>query len=501
MGETPQTREGLAAGAFGAALAVAVSVGLGLAVGAPSLPELLADRLLERLPGPLFSFVLDRLQTAAKPLFYLAIVGTVVAIGAAVGAWFGRRRPRAPLGGALLVALALWGIQELVVLPVAGAGVLGQGARFAGPLGPLIRLSGLLVFGLTLGGTLALLRPGSRFLPQRRTALRLGVLGVLGVVGAGALARALSGARDQAALTRVPPRPGAGLPEPITPVGQFYTISKNFFDPVVDRASWRLDLGGLVQSPLRLTLDDLRALPQYEQLQTLICISNEIGGDLISNGAWRGVRLGELLSRVGVSAGAVDVVFRCADDYSDSIPIAAAMDPGTLLALEMNGQPLTDKHGAPLRCIVPNIYGMKQAKWIRAIDVVGTDYLGFWQRQGWSDRAEIQTMSRIDYPRTGLQVPADEVELGGIAFAGARGIRAVELSFDDGASWQRATLLDEIAPLSWRFWTFRWRPERSGRYSIQVRATDGTGERQTAVRADPFPNGATGYHRIFLRVA
>jgi DMSO/TMAO reductase YedYZ molybdopterin-dependent catalytic subunit len=500
MGETPRTREGLAAGAFGAALAAAVSLGLGLAVGAPSLPELLADRLLERLPGPVFSFFLDRLQTAAKPLFYLAIVGALVALGAAVGAWFGRRRPASLLGGALLVALALWGLQEVIILPVVGAGIFGQGSRFAGPLGPLIRLMGLLVYGAALGAMLALLRPDSRFLPARRTALRLGVLGVLGLGGAGALASALAGARDQAAVTHVTRRSGTGLPEPITPVGQFYRISKNFFDPVVDQASWRLEVGGLVQTPLRLTLEELRALPQYEQLQTLICISNEIGGDLISNGAWRGVRLGELLSRAGVSAGAVDVVFRCADDYTDSIPIAKAMEPGTLLALEMNGRPLTDTHGAPLRCIVPDIYGMKQAKWIRAIEVVGADYLGFWQRQGWSDRAHVQTMSRIDYPRTGSQVPADEVELGGIAFAGARGIRAVELSFDDGASWTRATLLDEIAPLSWRFWTFRWRPDRSGRYSIQVRATDGAGEQQTAVRADPFPNGATGYHRIVLRV-
>jgi hypothetical protein len=177
------------------------------------------------------------------------------------------------------------------------------------------------------------------------------------------------------------------------------------------------------------------------------------------------------------------------------------MEPGTLLALEMNGQPLTDKHGAPLRCVVPNIYGMKNAKWIRKIEVVGTDYQGFWQRQGWSDLAEIRTMSRIDYPLTGAQVPLDEVEVGGIAFAGARGIRAVEVSFDDGASWRPATVLDEIAPLSWRFWTIRWRPERSGPHSLLVRATDGTGERQTAVRADPFPNGATGYHRVFLRVA
>jgi DMSO/TMAO reductase YedYZ molybdopterin-dependent catalytic subunit len=501
MGDTPQTREGLVAGAFGAALAVAVSIGLGLATSTPSLPELISDRVLELTPGPVFSFVLDRLQTGAKPLFYLAIVVVLVGVGTALGGWFARRRASSLLGGALLLAVALWGVQELIVLPLFGSGFFGQEAPGRGALGPAVRLAGLLVYGVALASVLGLLRPESRYLPERRSALRLGVLGVLGLVGAGALARALSGARDLGAVSRVTRRSGTGLPEPITPVGQFYSISKNFFDPVVDRSSWRLEVTGLVQNRLELTFDQLRAFPHYDQLQTLMCISNEIGGDLISNGAWRGVRLGEVLSRAGVAAGAVDVVFTCADDYTDSITIAKAMEPGTLLALEMNGQPLTDKHGAPLRCVVPNIYGMKNAKWIRKIEVVGTDYQGFWQRQGWSDLAEIRTMSRIDYPLTGAQVPLDEVEVGGIAFAGARGIRAVEVSFDDGASWRPATVLDEIAPLSWRFWTIRWRPERSGPHSLLVRATDGTGERQTAVRADPFPNGATGYHRVFLRVA
>ncbi|GIW05735.1 MAG: oxidoreductase [Dehalococcoidia bacterium] len=501
MGDTPRTREGAVAGAFGAALSVAVVIGLGLAFGTPSLPELISDRVLELTPGPVFSFVLDRLQTGAKPLFYLSIVLALVVIGAALGGWFGRRQPSSLLGGALLLALGLWGVQELLVLPLFGAGVFGQDSRGAGPLGPTVRLVGMLVYGAGLAGVLALLRPDSRFLPERRSALRIGVLGVLGLVGGGALARALTGARDMGALSRVPGRSGTGLPEPVTPVGQFYSISKNFFDPVVDRATWRLEVSGLVQTRLELTLDQLRALPQYDQLQTLICISNEVGGDLISNGAWRGVRLGELLSRAGVQAGAVDVVFTCADDYTDSITIAKALQPETLLALEMNGQPLTEKHGAPLRCLVPDIYGMKNAKWIRKIEVVGTDYQGFWQRQGWSDSAEIQTMSRIDYPVSGAQVPFDDIELGGIAFAGARGIRAVEVSFDDGASWRPATLQDEIAPLSWRFWTIRWRPERSGSLSVLVRAIDGRGERQSAVRTDPFPNGASGYHRIFLRVA
>ncbi|MFN8532763.1 MAG: molybdopterin-dependent oxidoreductase [Dehalococcoidia bacterium] len=508
MGDTQRTREGLIAGGLGAALAVAVSIGLGLATGTPSLPELLSDSILGLTPGQVFSFVLDRLQVAAKPLFYLVFVLGLVAIGSAIGGWFSRSLSRpsgaggpSVLGRSLLLSIVLWLVQEVVLLPLAGTGFFGQDLRFVGALGPAIRLVGLFVYGLVLAGTLSLLRPDSRFLPPRRTALRWSVLAVLGLTGGGALLRALTGARDLGAVSRVTGRSGAGHPEPITPVGSFYSISKNFFDPVVDKSGWKLEVTGLVRQRLELTADQLRARPQYDQLQTLMCISNEIGGDLISNGAWRGVRLGELLSSAGVETGAVDVVFTCADDYTDSITIAKAMEPGTLLALDMNGAPLTDKHGAPLRCVVPNIFGMKNAKWIRKIEVVGTDYQGFWQRQGWSDSAEIVTMSRIDYPFTGSQLQSGEVELGGIAFAGARGISGIELSFDERKSWQPGTLLEPIAPLSWRFWTYRWRTERSGAFNVEVRAIDGEGVRQKELPSDPYPDGATGYHRIFLRVA
>jgi hypothetical protein len=503
MGKQWSQRDGLLAGALSAALALAVTLSLALATGAPSLPELVSDRLLELTPGPLFSLLIDRLQTAAKPLFYLGILFALLVIGALAGGWFARRaaaRGSSLLRGALALALALWLVEELLVLPLFGAGVFGQAPRFSGLSGPLVRLAGLGTYGLVLAVLLAFFRPVGPLVPSRRMVLRWGVVGVLGLVGGGALLRALGGVSEIGAISRVTRRGGNRLPDPITPVGQFYTVSKNFIDPVVDRASWKLEVSGLVRRPLTLRLDDLRQFPLHEQLTTLICISNEVGGDLISNGQWRGVRLGELLSRAGVEAGAVDVVFTCADDYTDSIPLAKAMEPTTLLALEMNGQPLTDKHGAPLRAVVPDIYGMKNAKWIRKVEVVGYDYQGFWQRQGWSDSAIIQTTSRIDYPLSGSKVARGEVEFGGIAFAGARGIRAVELSFDEGKSWQPAALLEEIAPLSWRFWTLRWRLDQPGPLQVLVRATDGTGELQSAQRTDPFPNGATGYHRVFLTV-
>jgi DMSO/TMAO reductase YedYZ molybdopterin-dependent catalytic subunit len=440
----------------------------------------------------------------------------LIVVGSLIGGWFSsrlapKRAGSVLVGRALLLGVALWLLEELVILPLFGVGFFGSGAREGGALGPAIRLIGYLVYGAALAAALTLIRsiearpagaaPEAPESARRRTLVRVGVFSVLGLVAAGALVRALSGVRETGAVSRVLGRSGDRLPPPITPVADFYSVSKNFIDPVVDRRTWNLEVTGLVRERQVLTIDDLRQLPQHEQLATLSCISNEIGGDLISNGQWRGVRLGELLSRAGVGSGAVDVVFTCADDYTDSISLAKAMEPGTLLALDMNGEPLNDKHGAPLRCVVPNIYGMKNAKWIRKIEVVDRDYQGFWQKQGWSDLAVTRTMSRIDFPRSGSEIPMAMASFGGIAFAGSRGIRAVELSFDDGVSWQPAKLEDVIAPLSWRFWTIDWQPTKPGAVGVLVRATDGKGQLQPAAHADPFPDGASGYHRIFLRVA
>jgi DMSO/TMAO reductase YedYZ molybdopterin-dependent catalytic subunit len=162
----------------------------------------------------------------------------------------------------------------------------------------------------------------------------------------------------------------AGLVPEVTPSDRFYTVSKNFlFSPSVRVADWRLDVHGLVARTLALSYDDLAAMPAVEQYATLACISNEVPATAIGNASWRGVRLCDVLDRAGgVSDAAVDLVFVCADNYTDSIPIAKALDPATLLVYAMNDEPLPRAHGYPLRAIVPGIYGMKNAKWIEALD-------------------------------------------------------------------------------------------------------------------------------------
>jgi len=284
----------------------------------------------------------------------------------------------------------------------------------------------------------------------------------------------------------------------IIPVEDFYITTKNYIDPVVDGNAWTLTVKGLVDQPFTLTLAELQALPAVEREETLACISNQVGGTLIGNARWRGVRLADLLRRAGPQAGAVDVVVRAAEGYSDSFALDAGLHNDCLVVYQMNGRPLVPKHGYPARLLVPNIYGMKNCKWLTGIELVNYDYKGYWQEQGWNDVAHYQIQSRIDYPDQAT-IPAQALYIGGVAFAGNRGIKRVEISTDGGRNWHDAALHPPANNTTWTFWTDPWLPT-AGSYTLVVRATDGTGALQTAQKQDTFPNGATGYHTLPVRV-
>lgn len=291
------------------------------------------------------------------------------------------------------------------------------------------------------------------------------------------------------------------LPPEVTDSDHFYVISKNFSDPVVRQDKWRLMVDGMVERPATLAYEDLLALPSTTFLRTQECISNEIGGDLISNGQWTGVPLRIVLERAGVKPGAIKVQFTCDDGYSTAIPIAEAMEERTILAYQLNGAPLPERHGFPTRLIFPAHYGMKNPKWITRITPTSDDYLGYWERQGWSDASVVQTMSRIDTPtrKDQLAVGVPTV-VAGIAYAGSRGIARVEVSTDDGASWGPAALQPPLGALTWVFWAFPWTPPKAGEFKVLVRATDGAGTLQPAESTPPIPLGATGYHRVPMTV-
>jgi len=265
----------------------------------------------------------------------------------------------------------------------------------------------------------------------------------------------------------------------------------------VDIAKWTLDIGGSVANPFSLTYEQLLDLEAVEQLKTLECISNEIGGDLMSTALWTGVPLRDLLARAQPTAQTYDVKLTSVDGYTDSIRIEKAMEPDTIVAYLMNGVTIPQDHGYPARLLVPNIYGMKNVKWLRSVECVTFDYLGYWMERGWSDLAVINTNTRIDTPvRAAKWDGSAKIPIAGVAFSGARGISTVEVSADGGKTFNKAELEPALGPLTWVRWKLDWTPSGTGRFTIVARSTDGTGERETEIRRDPFPNGATGWDSV-----
>jgi DMSO/TMAO reductase YedYZ molybdopterin-dependent catalytic subunit len=288
-----------------------------------------------------------------------------------------------------------------------------------------------------------------------------------------------------------------GLTPEVTSNRLHYTVDESIIDPNVDRRSWRLRVDGLVGRPIELGYDELLAMAAIEQYVTLQCISNLVGGDLVGTAKWTGVPLRAVLARAGgVAPGAVRVAFHAVGGYSDSLPLATALDPATVVAYGMNDRSLPRAHGFPARIIVPGIYGMKNVKWLQRIEVVDYDYRGYWQRSdGWDNIAEIKTASRIDIPAE-LSAVDGETVVAGLAWAGDRRIRRVEVSLDDGRTWTPAVLRRELAPAAWRQWRLPWRPSGTGRVVLRVRAVDGRGDLQLAQEQPPHPSGASGYDQV-----
>ena len=293
---------------------------------------------------------------------------------------------------------------------------------------------------------------------------------------------------------RVNPAPGTRLE--ITPNEDFYRIDINTRKPQLVPETWRLELKGLVDRPLSLTLDEVRAMPTISYHHTLSCISNRIGGDLIGTTRWTGVRVRDVLAMAGMKATAEELFIEAADGFYESVAMSDLIDDRTMFAYEMNGSPLPHENGYPLRIIIPHRYGMKQPKWIVNMEVLDQEGRGYWVERGWSPEAFVRTTSVIDNVAADA---ADEemgtVPVGGIAFAGASGISKVELQVDD-EPWLEAELrAPPLSHLTWVQWLYDW-PRETGRHLFKVRAYDGLGVLQVAESNPVRPDGATGIHEV-----
>ncbi|MCW5848762.1 MAG: molybdopterin-dependent oxidoreductase [Anaerolineae bacterium] len=297
--------------------------------------------------------------------------------------------------------------------------------------------------------------------------------------------------------------PGGRLRPFVTPTAELYVQTKSGgFVPATDAGSWRLEVGGLVERPFSLSLDEIRALPAMEEMRTLECIGNPAGGDLIGNIVWQGTRLKPLLERAGLQSAADEIVMYAADDYHTAVPKDLLLRDDILLVYAMNGTELPKDHGYPLRISIPGRYGQKQPKWLTRLEAVRGPHLGYYEQQGWSNEAIIRPNSRIDYPVDYDATPQGELVVRGIGMAGEAGIESIEVSFDDGATWTPARLVRGPSNLVWTFWEARWAPEKPARYPLLARVSDRDGKTQKKPGASfsllgpAFPDGTNEMHRI-----
>ncbi len=293
----------------------------------------------------------------------------------------------------------------------------------------------------------------------------------------------------------------AGITSWQTPNDDFYLIHTVLIPPAIDPKDWRLRIHGMVEREVVLTYEDLMDRELTEGWVTLNCVSNPVGGDLIGNAWWSGVRTADLLAEAGVKDGA-DAVLQTSDDgWTCGTPVAALTDDrNAMLAVGMNGEALPIEHGFPVRTLVPGLYGFVSAcKWVVDWEVTSfSEFSAFWTDRGWSEQAPVKIASRIDVPRDGDEVDAGDVRVGGMAWAQHTGIGAVEVSVDGGA-WQPAEIASATNIDSWVQWTANVAVEK-GNHILRVRATDSDGLVQTGAVADVIPDGATGWHQVSVQV-
>jgi DMSO/TMAO reductase YedYZ molybdopterin-dependent catalytic subunit len=345
--------------------------------------------------------------------------------------------------------------------------------------------------------------------PDRRAFLLTAA--VAGLVAVGEFAgRAWQGSRFSAAPSRaavrlpVPAAPAPALPAGAqldaatpfdTPNRDFYRIDIALRVPQVDADTWRLRIDGMVDRPMTLTFAQLLARPMIERWITIACVSNYVGGDLISTSRFLGTSLAPLLREAGVHASADQLFTHGKDGATIGVPTAAVFDGrDAMLAVGMNGEPLPIAHGFPVRMVVPGLYGYVSAcKWIDRITATTfDDRAAYWVARGWDAQAPIQLASRIDLPRPGAHVKVgNTISIAGLAWHQHAGIGAVEVQIDD-QPWARAKLGPAPSPDTWRQWLLRWTVVGAGPHTFTVRAVDTDGRTQLAVHRNPFPNAGSG---------
>ena len=303
------------------------------------------------------------------------------------------------------------------------------------------------------------------------------------------------------ANARVMPAPGT-RPE-YTPLKDHYRVFIRVEPTIIDGATWSLPIMGAVGNPMTLTIDDIRNnYESRDQYVTISCISGRIGTDLISTTQWTGVSVQDVLADVRPNEKARYLHITSGDGFYETVDLdLIASDERIMLAYAWDGNPIPLNHGFPLRIWLPDRYGMKQPKWITGIEVMEEYKQGYWVERGWDEVARVNAVSVIDavaadaaYQSNGQTL----VPVGGIAFAGARGISKVEVRVD-GGPWQEAMLRTPLSETTWVIWRYDW-PFQAGRHEFEVRCAELDGTPQIEEERGNRPSGATGIHSKSARL-
>ncbi len=508
-------------GVLAAVVTLAIAEAIAAFMATPGSSPLFAvgSAVIDLVPSWLKELVISLFGTGDKIALFVVLGVLVLALAVVVGV-LQYRRP--PWGSVVLAAVGAIAVVAVATRPTSSA--LWALPTLLGVLG------GILILRATSNKLRDWVDAAAAGPAPQRTAARTAVTRrkffiLLGGTAAGAVviglgARAMNAGsaavnviREALTLptpaTPAPPIPaGAALDiQGITPLvtsnDTFYRIDTALQVPVIDASEWTLRITGMVDNEIEIGFDELLALPMTEHVVTLMCVSNEVGGDLVGNATWLGYPIRELLKRAGPQAGADMVLSTSIDGFTAGTPLDVLLeeDRESLLAVGMNGEALPIQHGFPVRMVVPGLYGYVSAtKWVVSLKVTTfADDMGYWTPRGWDALGPVKTASRIDVPSSGASVPTGTVVVAGVAWAQHRGVEAVEVRVDDG-DWQPATMAEAISIDTWRQWFFEW-DAPSGNHTVAVRATGVPGDTQRETRVPVAPNGSEGYHTITVNVA
>lgn len=499
--------------AVGAALGVG-HLTAGLITSAPSPFFAVGDAVVRLSPEPLVEFATTTFGTDDKLVLLVGMFVVITLLGALAGL-LSRERPNT--GAWALAAMGGLGAAAVYFSPVyARVDLVAPAMAMGGGIGAFCWLHRL---GLQARQPVAAAKDGM----SRRAVLRGGSaavgLGALASAGLGTLVgRDVQGSRAEvtAQLARAtyaeraaPLQAAAAFPELGTPTfltanSDFYRIDTALRIPTLAAADWRLQVHGMVARELTLSFADIMRRPLVERPITMTCVSNPVGGDLVSTANFIGVPLRDILLEAGVDPAADQLFSTSTEGWYTGTPMSVVMEPGrgALLVVGMNGEALPPEHGFPVRMVVPGLYGfVSGTKWV--IDLEATTFLNpfrqsFWFENGWARFGPIKTMSRIDAPQASATVTGDTVTVAGVAWAQHTGIAGVEVRVD-GGPWRPAVLSEEVSADVWRMWHLDL-ALAEGDHTAEARATDQSGYTQTDRRAPVIPNGATGWPSVRFSV-